>query len=616
MGYDPSVCIQKLNAAGLTPACEALANPYHCDDLQQISPVIHQFCGQQQAYYAPVQALVCIYYNNNVPTQWLYWPADQLIVKCMQQVPQKGTGTTGWNVANCYCCCSCFAYNTMIAVPDGMVAIQEIKIGNEVRAAKLVNGKPQWDNKAVTFSSGMAGGDSPAMVYIHYGDNPTDLICNSDQVFVLSTGEMVRAGKLTIDDKLMGEDGAAVPIHMVALGNYKGGIHHISTGNEWKGSADGHLLLAAGVVAGDFTLQMHFDSLGANLKVKNASLRHEIGSADYAKQHSKLRSGKALLAFSSNGHEPAAHQLAVQNGRFQFYRLAGPDYTTMGVSMFTPEQANDILENGQQLALSNPVPKSEIANIFMILKGFYPEFNYYLDWYAMEPNVHAFEEYGQKFVVVTGGLARMVGLSYEGLMMAVAHGVSRFIGLPPKTPSGYVGTGAADYFGFGVISRAIWYGNSWINSVMPAFTQIQALMGLISPANAGGVPGYPVEYPSISCRLSAIQSGMGGGPLPECCGGPPVPMIGVQSATAEPGGVAITFTYAPIEQEAINVANYATTPSVSITKATVDPEKNFIVHLEAAFKAGTDYKVTVSNLHNIFGGGVDPKADSATFTAI
>jgi hypothetical protein len=234
----------------------------------------------------------------------------------------------------------------------------------------------------------------------------------------------------------------------------------------------------------------------------------------------------------------------------------------------------------------------------------------------MEPNVYSFEEYGEKFVVITGGLARMIGLSYEGLMMAVADGLSRFIGLPPKIPSGYVGTGAADYFAFGVVSRAVWYGNSWLNSVMPAFTQLQTIFELISAANAGGDPNDPIEYPSVACRLSAMQSGLAGGPLPECCGGDPVPMIGLQSAKAEAGGVALTMTVAPVENEAVNVANYATDPAVTITEATVDAQYNFIVHLKAAFTAGKSYKVTISNLHNMFGGGVDPNQDSASFKAV
>jgi len=119
-----------------------------------------------------------------------------------------------------------------------------------------------------------------------------------------------------------------------------------------------------------------------------------------------------------------------------------------------------------------------------------------------------------------------------------------------------------------------------------------------------------------SGAAAAMQSGLAGGPLPECCGGDPVPMIGLQSAKAEAGGVALTMTVAPVENEAVNVANYATDPAVTITEATVDAQYNFIVHLKAAFTAGKSYKVTISNLHNMFGGGVDPNQDSATFKAV
>jgi len=326
----------------------------------------------------------------------------------------------------------------------------------------------------------------------------------------------VTAQHLTLNDQLMGEDGNPVKINVVAVGNYVGGIHHISTGLYFTGSADGHLLLADGVVVGDFVLQMNFDGLQSGEKVADLTSRPVIGTDGYNRTHAPQRKGESFVAFSAKGHEPSASSVQVQSGRFTFYSTALPDLFRKGVSMFTEAQSIDILENGQQLALSNPVPKSEIDNIFHILRGFYPDYDFYLEWYRMEPNVYSFEEYGRKFVVVTGGLARMIGLSYEGLMMAVADGLSRFIGLPPKTPSGYVGTGAADYFAFGVVSRAVWYGNSWIDSVMPAFTQLQTILNLISPANAGGDPDDPVEYPSVACRLSAMQSGIAHIPLPIC----------------------------------------------------------------------------------------------------
>lgn len=613
MGYDPNVCKDKLTAAGLTPACEALSNPFHCDDFQQISPVIHAFCGETQAYYAPVQALVCMYYNNGTPTAWKYWPPDQLFYQCQQMIPQKGLGLTGWTIQNCYCCCSCFAYNTMIAVPDGTVAIQDLRVGDQVQAASSsAPGKLDWKPSKVTFSSGVAGGVHPFMVYINHGEGKTDLICNPDQVFMLSTGKLCRAAHLNLADELVDVAGAAVKINMIGVGTYTGGIHHINTDRVWENRPDGHLILADGVVAGDFLLQMNFDALGDLREDDTLESRPMLGTPQYAERHSEKARGEAMIAFSAEGHNPAPLTIGTPTGRFAFY---GPvrEIGTKGVSMFTEAQSIDILTNGTQLSLSNPVPQSEIANIFRILKGFYPEFNYYLDWYRMEPNVWAFEEYGQKFVVVSGGLARMVGISYEGLMMAVGHGVSRFVGLPPKTRAGWVGTGAADYFDFGVISRAIWYGNSWLASAMPAFNQLSTIFDLISPANAGGDPNDPVEYPSVACRLGAMQSGMAGGVLPECCGGPPPPQIALQSAKAQPGGARLYLSIAPIPEEGEDIANYVFEPAATVLKATIDSAMNFVVNLDVELASATEYTVTIRNMHNYLGGGVNPDEDSATF---
>lgn len=615
-GYDPNVCKDKLQAAGLTPACEAMSNPFHCDDFQQISPVIHAFCAEVKSYYAPVQAMVCMYYQNGTPIQWKYWPPDQIISQCTQMLPQKQQGSTGWTLQNCYCCCSCFAYNTMIAVPDGQVAIQEIRVGDLVQAANIKDaGKLEWQPSRVTFSSGVEGGVHPFMVYINHGEDPHDVICNADQVFMLSTGKLCRAAYLTLKDELVDADGAAVKINMIGVGSYTGGVHHINTDRLWENHIDGHLILADGVVAGDFLLQMNLEAVDAHLREDAAqAVRPMLGTPEYADQHAGKLQGEAMIAFSAEGHTQPLGAVGTPTGRFTFY---GPtrDIGVKGVSMFTEAQSLDILNNGTQLSLSNPVPQSEIANIFRILKGFYPEFNYYLDWYRMEPNVWAFEEYGQKFVMISGGLARMVGLSYEGLMMAVGHGVARYIGLPPTTREGWVATGAADYFDFGVISRAIWYGNSWLPSTLPAFDQLKKIFDLISPENAGGDPNDPAEYPSVACRLSAMQSGMAGGALPECCGGPPAPQIALQSAKSQPGGARLYLSIAPIPEEAENVANYSFEPAATVTKATVDTAMNFVVNLEVELTAGTDYEVTIANMHNYLGGGVNPDQDSAAFKA-
>jgi hypothetical protein len=43
----------------------------------------------------------------------------------------------------------------------------------------------------------------------------------------------------------------------VSWGEYRGGIHGVATAGEYRGSPDGHLIAAGGVIAADFLLQIH-----------------------------------------------------------------------------------------------------------------------------------------------------------------------------------------------------------------------------------------------------------------------------------------------------------------------------------------------------------------------
>lgn len=608
-GYDPQLCIQKLNGTGLTPACEVLTNPalYHCNDLQQISPVVHQFCADVQQYYAPVQALLCINHDNaGNPIAWQYFPPKTLAKSC------AALGGN-WYVDNCYCCCSCFAYDTKVAVPGGTEPIQFIPVGAKVLTATVGAGggapKLAWSPTEVTFSAGVAGGDNPFMVYIAHDDS--DLICTPDQVFMLADGKLTTAAKLVPGDQLVDQDGKPVQIHTVSIGDFKGGVHHIGTTGKFSGDINGHLILAGGVVSGDYLLQVSFDGVDDALKADDHDDRPEIGSDDYQKANSGVKAATAQVVFSTRSDGAQPNQLQLHSGKFKFYRQGGMSLGSHLAALLTDDQSTSLLENTQQLPLSNTVPKSEISNIFAIMRGFYPGYVFYLDWYRMEPNVYAVEQYGEKIVVVTGGLARTIGLSYEGLAMAVAHGLARFMGLPPRNPDGFIGAGAADYYAFGIISRSIWFGNNWVKPTMAAFNQLDKVLSLIAAGPAAGDPNDPIEHPSIECRLEAMQSGFAAGALPTCCGGPQPALIGVEQAQAEPDGVALTLSIAPTSDTAVNSANYTFNPAATIKAVKIDPVKDFIIHVAADLKAGTAYTVTIANLMTLVGDGVDPAHASA-----
>lgn len=629
MGYNDDTCYQRLTAAGMSPICDKLPDlPHHCRDVTRTDSAAHQYCAQfydpnnpesDKYIYAPVRTVVCLCRDKDrkVLAGDVLPPGYDDCSPLEKTRPIPG-GT--WVPASCVCCCGCMAYDTPIAVPSGYKPIQQIAVGESVLAATVTRTQSgttiAWNANAVTFSTGVGGASvNPAMIYLAFGTDQSagDLICSTDQVFMLATGKLITAARLGVGDELMDRDGNPVPVKTIALGSYKGGVHHISTGelDFTNIKPDNHLLLAAGVVAGDYTLQLNFDALPADWKAPDLSLRHEIGTQEYHQAHGPLMATASLVF----GAVPAsgARRMEIQQGVFNIYG-AQPAVYEDAVSLFTRAQAYDILENGSQLPVSNPVPRGSVTNLFRIFSGFHPSITFYLDWYNFEPNVYAFEQYGRKTIVVTGGLARMSGFAYEGIAMAIAHGIARFADTQPKAAHGYTATAAADYYAFGNISRYLWYWNNWLDMLLEGSRQVTALFALISPANAAGSTVAPLDEPSTACRQAAIRAAIADRPLPECAGGPVQPKIALQSVTATTKGLILTLSVAPTTATATDTQNYELSPETPISSAKQDPTKDFIIYLEADLAEGKTYTVTIRNLTSIVGSGVDPQHSSQDVT--
>jgi hypothetical protein len=437
---------------------------------------------------------------------------------------------------------------------------------------------------------------------------------------MLADGMLVTAEHLAPGESLMSRDGSPVALRTIAMGSYVGGVHHIATGARWNGSVDGHLIDAGGVVTGDFALQINFEGVDAALKSPDLESRPALGTPEYDEAHGGLKA-RSILHFAAQPSnelqeegEEEETRLAMPSGLFDVYSTSHRDIYRRSAKFLTTQQSRELAVKAVQIPLSNPIPKSAVANLFRIFNGFYPDIDFYLDWYHAEPNVYSFELFGRKQVVVTGGLARIQGFAYEGLAMAIADGVARFSNAQPQGRHAMAGTGAADWFAFAVISRGLWYGNGWLAPTVKAFQQIEKLFGFITKP-AGGKPNDPVNRPSLECRLEAMQSAVGGGDVPECAGGPPTPKIELEQATASPGEVTVLLSLAATRDTSTEVANYVLDPAVPITSATPDPRTDAIVVLSAAVEPGATYKLTIRNLESILGSGVDLDADSAEFTA-
>lgn len=613
--YDPSTCITDLQNQHLTPVCELLSLPYHCDSITGLNPNYHQMCVNANTIYFPIIVIVC--YNTGT-NAYQYFPSSTVIKQCLELEGQD----PNWQISQCYCCCGCMANDTLIAVPDGFAPIYTILVGDSVLAASVAQGTGDlglnWTPSRVSFSQGTgSGGDQPVMVYLTYGaEKNQGLICNMDQPFLLADGKYTTAGRLRPGQQLVDRDGQPQEIALVSVGSYHGGVHHIATATPWTGTADGHLLLAGGVVAGDWSMQLHFADMPDSVKEANYNQMPYVGTKEYEEAHKGVvKASENLFEFTSGNTDlPGVGQRQMETGLFKTYRKEAAGVPFGAQTLLTENQAIDVLMKGKQSPVSDPIPQAIFNSISKQFAGFYPDIIFYYDPLDMVPNLYAFEAYGQKIVQMSGGLGRLNGFGYEGMFMAMAHGIACFEGGAPTNSFGYSAVGQADSFAYGVIARICWIGTPYLTYIMTAMRQWQALFALVTPANAGGNPNDPLNDPSLACRIEAIQAAIGGGALPECAGGAPQRMIDLEEAVSPSDDkVVLTLSLAVDPTSASDVSNYTFNPVATVTSAKADNSTGFTIYLEAELEAGTSYEVTISNLTSILGTGVDPNHASANF---
>ena len=115
MTYDPNVCIQKVTDKGRI-ACDQLNLPYHCDTLTGVTGDYHQDCVDAGIMYFQVRVADC--WNSKTNKNKYFSPGD-FFDKC----GELRESDPNWQQRWCYCCCACFAHNTLVAVPGGVAEI-------------------------------------------------------------------------------------------------------------------------------------------------------------------------------------------------------------------------------------------------------------------------------------------------------------------------------------------------------------------------------------------------------------------------------------------------------------------------------------------------------------
>jgi hypothetical protein len=159
--------------------------------------------------------------------------------------------------ANCFCCCGEQASGQWNAVhEDESRPLAAFVEGDTVYVAADGSLK-KWEERPVAFK-GSAPVAAGVMVRVRFrrGEQDEAVLAHRDQPFRLPDRTLRRAGELVAGvDSLVEADGTPVPV--LALEDApEGQAHHLATSRAPAASVDGHLVLANGVVAGDYALQL------------------------------------------------------------------------------------------------------------------------------------------------------------------------------------------------------------------------------------------------------------------------------------------------------------------------------------------------------------------------
>jgi len=548
-----------------------LCSETHCTDAQNMG---HAICYCQAPYLNG-----CI---NPVPNCCSYSATSPFYVM----------GSPG-----CYCCCGCFANNTLIAVSATQTReIKEIMVGDMIRVAMDAN-LTSWADLPIQLSAGTGSNSKATLLRVHFGDltRPESVISTRDQLFLQPGGKLKRASKLVPgQDVLIRPDGSQAPVLDLTVGTFDTGVHTLATSKRPTTDLPGHLLIANGVVCGDFSLQVsNLDVAKPELMVPGHKDLPEFGTKAYAQRYSHL------VANTLAAHAPNRILQPRAEGGFTPFELKKPmPIPQIANSFVTQQQAQDIATN----APSSPVHSGagqDITNyLFKLFKGFYPGVVFYLDEANELPQAHSFLQYGVPFVIINGGLIRIDVVQFEALAFIIAHQLGTLYGGLPKDGNDYSCTGQADYAALSAIFPYVWFGQYTSPMVPPAIEQITELFGFVDSEHRGGRPGDTCTYISLDCRLSAINAAANSQPLPECAGGPSTATLqvtGAVGALMPAPNVTISFNEALDPTTAQQLGNFAFAPLTPTTSVKMQPDGKS-VQVVGEFVSGTSYTATAEDV--------------------
>lgn len=597
------------------PGCEAsvhnqnpnaiVCSDQHCTNFSE-SDTFHGQCatfGKGNTLY-PVSTAQCLDPNTGalseptyVQTKWgNYYTCNPPLV-----------------VQTCYCCCSCLAFGTPIATPEGVKAIELFSIGDSVSVGSWDKSKLGWAVGLVKFSSGTDPGSINTMIFIGFGEG-RQIIATPDNLFLMSNGKLKRADRLVPNkDQILTAEGSPLGVTAVLSGQWAKGLHHIATGLEFTGSLDGHLINANGIVTADYCLQINQHELVKMGLMDDPTAIPALGSKEFAETNGHLLTGRTFARAAADIDVPAG---------FKPFTLIDDVYIPQNAArLFTKEQALDIVNHHESTfrAVYDDAGFESMRYLIRLFKGFYPDINVSIDKTNAEFNTFAFEMYGMKHLVISGEILRMNGLFQEAYQFILAQGIARLLGEKPVAENGFTYVAAADFYAISSVLRIVNYlpAPDFYNKVLQ---QITMLFGRISTANAGGNPADLVNDPAVGCRIASVNTGIFGGVvLPCACSD--LALLSAFSDSAEPDNLLLQLIFdQPVDPASVtdlyNFAFRSTDASATLPKvlsAGVSRQNDQEVVLKVQSPLSQEFTITVQDIVSI-GGSVLNDKNSATFT--
>ena len=520
----------------------------------------------------------------------------------------------------CYCCCSCFAYNTPIEAATGeYVAVQDIVANvDQILAGSYQPGAgaPQWKQRVVEYSWGIAAGEGEEelefdyLYYIAYqtedGSQPPQFILTTvDHLFLRPNGKVTPIQFLTPGDAIVNSHGGFSRVRFVVPARYRGGLHHVTFADFDNRTLDEHLISANGVVTADYAVQLAYSDGHLNPALVDAPADGPLLRASEDAYRAQYANQAALDFVSDSARWPT--------GMTPLAAEPMVNVPSQAKSFLTPEQAADVRASAPQLPPDNTENVSGALWLFEIFGAFFGKPVYLVDWQNETPNAYAWTVNRQVFVLLTGGLLRVQTISQEGLSLVLAHLVA--------ASEGVACVGPADYDAVFSKTRRIWRDSLFAHAFSDGYDQVATLFGYVSEENAKGDPADICGRPSLECRLLAMREAARMGPLPDCAN--PDLWFGLVSAKTgrQLRHVAVTFNAALNKETAETTANYAIAPEegdgkVKVEKAELSTLNPTEVRLQVTvLQQHADYRLTVANVLSASERRIDPGHDSAGFAA-